>query len=182
MRQQLIFCVESHNSKQSDYIYIKKLIDYFYVVDYANTKLSVVGMSGKGNYNQKKTINEIHRLGGQYQYTQVKGQSCTYVFFCFDCDDYDTDPADRDFIIRARQYCLVKNYRFVWFCKDIESVFLGKQVADNQKKREAEAFAQRKQIEQIDIRSLMEPGDTIGDYRNKRSNLCNVLDEYLERK
>ena len=62
MGVQFIFVVETNKQCNSDWIYIKDTIEYFYVYERTRVKLSVVYMDGRGNYNSKKKEKEIKRL------------------------------------------------------------------------------------------------------------------------
>lgn len=42
------------------------------------------------------------------------------VIYCFDCDNFDTNAEDENFLKNAKQYCEENGYEFVWFCRDIE--------------------------------------------------------------
>ena len=84
-------------------------------------------MDGKGKYKNKEK--EISSLISQYASTSKTNQS--KVIYVFDCDDYDTKQDDSQFLAGAQQYCNNKGYDFVWFCKDIERVMLGKKVDDS---------------------------------------------------
>ena len=64
---------------------------------------------------------------------------------------------------------------FVWFCKDIEQVYLGKQVEDAHKKAEAAAFKNKKLIMNIRVNQL-----SGNSYRVGTSNLMCVLDQFEE--
>ena len=69
------------------------------------------------------------------------------------------------------------DYDFVWFCKDVEQVYLGKKVDKGKKKKEAEAFRCRRIIESISANQL-----SAEKYRIGTSNIMKVLDKYLERR
>lgn len=167
MALQLIFVVETNSKCKSDWIYIKSTIEKFYQFDTANTKFSVVYMNGKGNYaNNDKKISD--------RKNPYKGD--TYVIFCFDCDDYYTNTSDKLFLDRAKKYCEDNSYDFVWFYKDIESVYLNKRVYDGEKKKESEKFKRNKLINTVDKSNLC-----VDSYRNNSSNILKVLDNYLER-
>ena len=58
--------------------------------------------------------------------------------------------------------------------KNIEMVFLGTSISDNEKYKEARLFISKHKIVQVDIQKMRAK-----TYRNKHSNLCSVLDEYL---
>lgn len=173
MGLQLIFAVETNKKCNSDWIYIKDTIEYFYSYERTQVKFSVVYMDGKGNYNSKKKEKEIKSLTSQYSSTSNTNRS--RVIYCFDCDDYDSKMDDLKFLEEAKKYCDEHEYDFVWFCKDVEQVYIGKKVDDSQKKKEAATFKAKKQINSIDSKKLL-----IKNYRNNTSNIMNVLDGYSE--
>lgn len=173
MGLQLIFAVETNKKCNSDWIYIKDTIEYFYSYERTQVKFSVVYMDGKGNYNSKKKEKEIKSLTSQYSSTSNTNWS--RVIYCFDCDDYDSKMDDLKFLEEAKKYCDEHEYDFVWFCKDVEQVYIGKKVDDSQKKKEAATFKAKKQINSIDSKKLL-----MKNYRNNTSNIMNVLDGYSE--
>ena len=173
MGLQLIFVVETNKKCKSDWIYIKDTIDRFYQYDQAQVKLSPVYMDGKGKYRNKEK--EISSLITQYVAGNKANQS--KVIFCFDCDDYDSKPEDAEFLTKAKQYCDDKGYDFIWFCKDIERVYLGKKVDDSQKKKESAMFKAKKLIEVVEECKL-----TANNYRENNSNIMLVIGKYLSRK
>lgn len=173
MGLQLIFAVETNKKCNSDWIYIKDTIEYFYSYERTQVKFSVVYMDGKGNYNSKKKEKEIKSLTSQYSSTSNTNRS--RVIYCFDCDDYDSKMDDLKFLEEAKKYCDEHEYDFVWFCKDVEQVYIGKKVDDSQKKKEAATFKAKKQINSIDSKKLL-----MKNYRNNTSNIMNVWDGYSE--
>lgn len=175
MGLQIIFCVEANSKSKSDYIYIKSVIEHFYIVDQANMKLSTVYMDGKGKYASPKVQGNVNEKIKQYKNAAKNNKSV--VVFCFDCDEYDNRPEDRSFLEEARRFCEQNGYRFVWFCKDIESVFVGKRVTSGMKAKTAAAFASKRQIRKVEISNLR-----AHEYHERRSNLCCVLEDYLEQK
>ena len=62
MGVQLIFTVETNKECNSDWIYIKDTVEYFYAYERTQLKLSVVYLGGKGHYSSKKKQNEIDSL------------------------------------------------------------------------------------------------------------------------
>ena len=147
MGLQLIFVVETNKKCKSDWIYIK-------------------------DTNKEK---EISSLISQYVAGNKTNQS--KVIFCFDCDDYDSKPEDAEFLTNVKQYCAEKGYDFIWFCKDIERVYLGKKVDDSQKKRESATFKAKKLIEAVEECKLV-----ANNYRANTSNIMLVIGKYLSRK
>ena len=173
MGLQLIFAVETNKKCNSDWIYIKDTIEHFYSYERTQVKFSVVYMDGKGNYNSNKKEKEIKSLTAQYRSTSKTNR--TSVIYCFDCDDYDNKIDDRNFLEEVRKYCAGAGYEFVWFCKDVEQVYIGKKVADSQKKKEAVTFKARKQISTVDSKKLL-----MEEYQSNTSNIMRVLDQYPE--
>ena len=171
MGVQLIFVVETNKKCNSDWIYIKDTVEQFYSYDTTQLKLSVVYMDGKGKY--KKKIKEVEKLISQYR-AGSKGNKSN-VLFCFDCDEYDSKQEDLKFLEEAKTFCQEQDYEFVWFCKDIEQVYIGKKVNDNQKKNEAATFKAKKLIMQVKPKRLSEKR-----YKNNTSNILEVLDQYPE--
>ena len=173
MGVQLIFAVETNKKCNSDWIYIKDTIEHFYAYERTQLKLSVVYLDGKGNYSSKKKQKEIDSLISQYRATSKTNQS--KVICCFDCDEYDSKQEDLKFLEDAEKFCKDKGYGFVWFCKDVEQVYIGKRVAAMQKKKEAAKFAEKKQINTVDPENL-----TAVKYRVNRSNIMKVLNDCPE--
>lgn len=173
MGLQLIFVVETNKKCKSDWIYIKETIDRFFSYDPAHVKLSTVYMNGKGHYNKKE--NEIALLEAQFRCSSKENMS--KVILCLDCDDYDIKTEDKDFLKKVKGYCQEKGWEFVWFCKDIERVYIGKKVPNTEKKDEATNFKAKKLIGKMDKKSLSSIV-----YTRNTSNILNVLKGYLEEK
>lgn len=173
MGLQLIFVVETNAKCKSDWIYIKETIEWFYQYDQTQVKFSPVYLDGKGNYEKKER--EISKLCSQYASTSTTNRS--EVIYCFDCDDFDSKPEDVKFLKDAQQYCKNRAADFVWFCKDIERVYLNKKVDNSQKKAESAAFKTKKLIHNMDAKKL-----SVAAYRENTSNLMLILDKYLTRK
>lgn len=171
MGVQLIFVVETNKNCNSDWIYIKDTIEHFYIYERTRVKLSVVYMDGRGNYNSKKKEKEIKKLISQYSATSRNNQS--KVLYCFDCDEYNNNPDDSKFLKDAKKYCEDKEYDFIWFCKDVEQVYIGKKVDDSQKKKEAAKFKAKKLITNVGSNRL-----SAVNYRINTSNIMSVLDQY----
>ena len=173
MGLQLVFVVETNKKCNSDWIYIKDTIEHFYAYERTQGKFSPVYMDGKGKYQRKEK--QVKQLIDQYH--AMSETNHTKVMYCFDCDDYDNHPSDMEFLKEAKQYCDRKGYEFVWFCKDIERVYIGKKVNDNQKKREAAIFKARKLINNVDKNKL-----SVNYYHANTSNIMSILDQNPELK
>lgn len=171
MSLQLIFVVETNKQCKSDWIYIKETVEHFYQINQAHTKLSVVYMNSKSRYNSNSVEKEIQNMVSQFNSRESR------VIYCFDCDDYDGKYDDQKFLEDAKQYCKKNSYDFVWFCKDIEQVYMGKSVTDKQKKSTATSFSGKRLIYKVDERKL-----SVDNFQIKCSNIMKVLDQYLPRK
>lgn len=167
MGLQLIFVVEANKKSKTDRIYIKETIDRFYKYNVAHLKLSTVYMDGKNKYLSKEK--EVKSLISEYN--GASSNNVTKVIYCFDCDDYDSNPVDKEFLEKTQEFCKANNYEYVWFCKDIERVYLGKKVEDGHKNSEATKFKAKKLIDGVSESRLK--GKKIS--RNM-SNILSVLD------
>ena len=88
------------------------------------------------------------------------------LIFCIETDEFLED---------VKQYCLNKHYEFVWFCKDIERVYVGKKIPDNEKKKRAERFKRKNEVSSVQKEAL-----TAERYGQNRSNLLRVLSQFEE--
>lgn len=168
MGLQLIFVVEANKKSKTDRIYIKETIDRFYKYNVAHLKLSTVYMDGKNKYLSKEK--EVKSLISEYN--GASSNNVTKVIYCFDCDDYDSNPVDKEFLEKTQEFCKANNYEYVWFCKDIERVYLGKKVEDGHKNSEATRFKANKLIDGVSQSRLN--GKSISP---NMSNILSVLDE-----
>lgn len=175
MGLQLIFVVETDQSCQSDWMYIKATLKRFYTLDEAHLKLSPVYMNGRGNYIRREK--EAKKLIAEYGSSAKKknknneDESKSIVIYCFDCDKYDKNPEDANFLKDVKEFCDERGYEFVWFCKDIESVYWGEQVPNKQKKDKAASFVAKKQMEKVEEDRLLAT-----NYRLNASNILTILD------
>lgn len=167
MGVQLIFVVETNKKCGSDWIYIKETIERFYTYERTQLKFTPIYMDGKGKYPKKEK--DVESKVRQYRAMSKNNQS--KVIYCFDCDEYDRKPEDEDFLKKARKFCEDRNYEFVWFCKDIENVYIGKRIDDSQKKKEAANFKFRKLIGGVTELNLSQ-----SSYKIASSNILNILD------
>lgn len=176
MGLQLILCVESNKKTKSDFIYIKETMDYYYDFSTQNIKISPVYMNGKGKYNTSTVKKTIQNLIAQYKSTSSRNLSV--VLYFFDLDKYDTSSTDAKFLSTVKDYCDRNSYQFVWFCRDIENVYLGHSIENGKKANESYNFRKRKIIRTIDSNSL----SWTSNYSIGKSNILKILDQYLTRK
>lgn len=166
MAFQLVFVVESDEKSKSDYIYIRSILEEdYHISKLKDVKISAVFMGGKGNYQKKNVLNKIVALRKGYQKI-----GDTYVLYCFDTDKYDSDPNDGKVLEEEQQYCKKNGYEFIWFCHDIEEVFLGSSVAADEKVERAKQYSRQNQIKNVKRECLKSERMTKG-----KSNLLTVL-------
>lgn len=170
MGTQLIFCVETNKQCKSDQIYIRDTIERFFSYDNAMVKFSFIFMAGKYKYSSNSVKSQVSKMTKEYAAGSNNNQSV--VIYCFDCDDYDSNQRDSEFLDEVKEYCEDNGYRFVWFCKDVERVYIGEKVPDKLKKKKAADFRSKKMINSVRREMLQVAG-----YRQNCSNILNVLGE-----
>lgn len=170
MSIQMILCVETNKSADTDSIYIYDTIYRWYKID-NKIKLSKINMNSKSRYNSKAVVREIAQKKKEY----VIGE--TRVIYFIDTDQYERNPDHAREFNEISCFCNENGFDLVWFCHDIEEVFLGHKVSDSQKVQEAIAFRRKKKIEEIQMEQL-----ACDTKRACASNILNVLDKYLDRK
>ena len=109
------------------------------------------------------------------QYSKVSKGNKSNVIYCFDCDNFDTNAEDENFLKNAKQYCEENGYGFVWFCRDIEQVYIGKQVEKSKKQKEAATFKAKKLIMDVNADKLLQH-----HYRVSTSNFMKIMDQFDE--
>ena len=164
----VVFCVETDRKAQIDTKYIDKAIREFYLID-NNIKVSYIYLNGKGNYNKKSITNQIkEKFSGDFDEK--------HVVYCIDLDS----QADSNVIEvneKIKEYCIELKYNLVWFCRDIEEVFLHKKVNQSIKVEESNKFSRTKGLCKANIQTLSSNFET-----PKHSNLLLVLDNFMTRK
>lgn len=170
MYKQLLFCLETNKVAATDWIYISEAITKYYKCN--NTvKLTQVYMNSKTRYNSKDVLGNINKK--MKAYTLGK----TYVIYCIDVDDFESNPDHVKEFENISNFCIQNGYELVWFCHDIEDVFLKKRVSSHEKVQEAGSFRRKKEIETIDETVLK----SVNAHKIHSSNILTVLDRYLER-
>lgn len=166
MSRQLILCVESNSTARTDYAYIESIIKHFYVDD-KKTKLSPFFLGSKGMYNASGNVKKINKMIKQFL-----GE--TTVIYFIDTDDYDTSADVKVLNDAIEKYCSDNGYEFVFFCKDIEDVFLNRRVSKSEKVNCAAEFKRKGLIETVNEEKLRFT-KPVRHY----SNILMVLDKYL---
>lgn len=165
---QILFCLETSQKADTDWVYIHETIERFYV--YGTVRLRPVYMETKMNLFRPKAQKKIGRYTKEYM-----GE--TVVVVCTDTDCYDTDCMQKEDNEKINTFCSAHQYKSIWFCRDIEEVYTGKCIAKKDKVDVAEKFRKKRCIEQCSEKKLSQSA-----YAHRTSNILNVLNELLERK
>ncbi len=172
MAHQLIFVVEAAESSKSDNIYIRSVLDeYFDFRSRSDIKVNTVYMDGRGNYKKRNIINKINKFAKEYNKL-----GATSVIYCFDTDKFDCDPEDKNKFEEEANYCRMNDYDFVWFCHDVEEVFVGKSVDKNEKTNIAKQYSSNDGIKKVKKSNLRSTKMTKG-----KTNLLFVLEKYYSK-
>ena len=173
MALQIILVIETDEKSRSDYIYISSVLDKWYNLRMlTDVKITPIFMRGKGNYTKKRIANVIE--ASKKNYSKI-GE--TVVIFCFDTDKYDSDQTAQNILSEEEKYCKDRGYEFVWFCHDIEEVFLGESIPNTEKTARARKYASSRGVNSVNHNNLR-----ANKMAQKKSNLMTVLDKYLNGK
>lgn len=173
MGLQLIFCVETNKQADTDWVYIDETLKEYYQLP-NQVKRSKINMETKSKYNSRKVLGEIEKQTKWYK-NHAHGE--TKVIYCIDTDAYESNYEHKKELDEIKNFCETHNYDLIWFCHDVEEVFIGKQVENSQKKKEAGAFRSNG-----GIKSVREEKLSATDIKSKCSNVLRILDKHLERK
>ena len=169
MAIQMIFCVETNKKADTDSIYLMDAIRHLYIIN-NQVKISKVYMGSKSKYKSKSLMKEISEKTIAIKSGEKK------VIYCIDTDEFEKNKKHEKELDDIRQFCEEHGYELLWFCHDVEEVFLGKTISDAQKVQEAEAFRRKRKIEEIQVEML-----SSSVKRAHTSNLVQILDKYLLR-
>lgn len=164
---QILFCLETNQKADTDWVYIRETIERFYVSK--GVRLRPIYMGTKMNLLQRKTQKEIESCVKAYT-----GE--TAVVVCTDTDHYDVDPSQRDDNEKVEAFCRERDYSHIWFCRDIEEVYIGRSAAKKDKVALAAAFRRNHEITKCCQKNLRQM-----TYAYGTSNILNVLDVLLPR-
>lgn len=171
MAMQMILCVETTKKANTDSVYILDTIKFFYNIG-NEIKINSVYMGTKSKYKSKDILKEISQ--------KIKDFSRlgeTKVIYCIDTDEYEKNTEHEKDFNNISKFCKNNNYDLIWFCHDVEEVFIGNKVSDSEKVQKASIFRRKKNIEKMDVEKL-----SSNNIRIHTSNILNVLDQYLPRK
>lgn len=173
MKLELVFCVVCGPKSRSDIAYINKTITKYFV----NSKqvgVHFVCMDGKSKYNNGKVLREI----AKYQSRASKQNAKIEVIYCFDTDKFEIRDSQYRENEKLLKYCQKYGYHSIWFCHDIEEVYLGKSVNAKEKVQVARKFGKEDDIDKIDILRISDKGSGNG-LKAGKSNIVDVLSELL---
>lgn len=168
MNNRILFCVETTQQANTDYPYIRDTIDYYYEVP-RKTVIRPIYLGSKTRYNSRSVRENIKKQSG------TSGN--THVIYCIDTDSRSISEDNNHLTERIREYCNKQGYDFIFFCRDVEDVYHGRQLPDTEKVQAVRRFRSRRLIETIKSENLKSK-----EYRYHCSNILNVLDQYLPRK
>lgn len=170
MAIQMIFCLETNKRADTDYIYIREVLDYLYQIS-NQVKISPIYMGTKTRYQSKNVLHEIRQKTQEYIHGETK------VIYCIDTDQYENTLEHANAYRNIKRFCEERGFELIWFCHDVEEVFVGKKIANSQKVQIAKAFRRNKEIGKLSQARLSEE-----EPKPYASNVLRVLDRYLERK
>ena len=116
--RQVILCVETNKQANTDVGYIDAVIKQLYQIG-TEIKLQYKYFNGKGGYNAPKLLKEIKN-----DIAALKGTSSSEVIYCIDTDKYDSEAEVQKLNTDIENFCHQNGYKFIWFCRDVEEVFL----------------------------------------------------------
>lgn len=125
-------------------------------------------------YGFKKQVSTENVTSKVESYIKSYGGNESKVIYCFDTDDIYKDSDNLRFLNEVTDYCKSKEYELIWFCRDIEEVFTGKRVPENEKQQRANQYIRKHEYERLSMSKL--------GYSINTSNLLSILDVYLTRK
>ncbi len=170
MGLQIIICVESEKRARTDNIYIKETLEHFYVIDHT-VNLNFVNMGGKSKYDSGDVKKQINTFVRDYKL----GESV--VVLCVDTDQLETNYEQKTEFEQIERFAMSMDYELVWFCHDVEEVYIGKSVVKDIKKNTSIDFKKKGEIANIDKKKL-----ACLEKRKGCSNIMQIFDKYLERK
>jgi hypothetical protein len=169
--RQFVFVVEACASSNSDWNYIRKLIESDLFVPQGGCLLkSKVYLGGKGNYKKKEKQDEINTFILRYPRE-------TIVLYFFDTDH--AGHKEKKLNEQISTFCgsLKYAHEIVWFNKDIENVFLGHGVSDGDKPDTAQSFhdSQRLNLDGSHLYAMTRKYCL----NNQESNILCILSQFI---
>ena len=92
-------------------------------------------------------------------------------------DQFEKDANHKKEFDEISAYANRQGYELVWFCHDVEEVYLGKSIVKDAKKNRAIDFKKKNEIEEVDEKKIASKKKL-----KCSSNILEVFDKYLNRK
>lgn len=169
--KQVILCVETNKKAKTDVGYIDAVIKRLYCVN-SEIKLQYEYFNGKSRYKDSKFLKTVKN-----DVKALKNEALSTVVYFIDTDKFDSNPEDKKLNAQIQNFCDQNGYKLIWFCRDVEEVFLAKSVDDSKKKTEVAKFKRANNLGKATQEALSAKRMARG-----KSNMLAVLDQILERK
>lgn len=165
----ILICVETTCGAKTDSIYIDKTLKTLYNID-NETKIDYVYFTSKTMYGDNGIKRKIEQ--------KIKGFSDATIVYCFDSDDIFINAETILLNKKIEKHCKFNGYKIVWFCRDIEEVFLHRRVKKTEKLSEAAKFNSKNGVGEATVESLSR-----ADVSSKKtSNFACVFDAFFHKK
>lgn len=128
-------------------------------------------MGGKSEYCSRSVLAEIN-----YR-KRIRKNGPTHVIICIDTDEIFQNPVFAAEFRKIRSFCNDHQYELIWFCRDIEEVFLGKRISNTEKKPSAHSFRTGNRVSGLKQMDFQAEQPSIS-----KSNLSVILSGHFERK
>ena len=170
MALQIIICVEADKRSGTDNVYVGETLRRFYEIG-NDFNINYVNMGGKSKYKATDVTRKIKQLTKEYKLGE------TVVVYCIDTDNYESNADHQKELNEIISYTKNNGYELVWFCHDVEEVFVGNSIHKDAKKTQALNFKKKGEIKQVNEKQL-----AVSKYRKCTSNILTVFDRYLKRR
>ncbi len=168
MALQIIICVESDKRARTDNIYIKETLEHFFVIDNL-VNINFVNMGGKSKYDSSDVKKQINTFIRDYKL----GKSV--VVLCVDTDQLETNYEQKTEFTQIERFAMNMGYELVWFCHDVEEVYVGDSIVKDAKKNTSVDFKKKGEIVNVDKKKL----ESSEKYKGC-SNILAIFSKYLK--
>lgn len=169
MSKQILLCMETKKKARTDYQYIAETIKRFYKDD-RKISYKPIFLESKTRYKDNGKLKEIDKYRKNFP-------GDTKVIYFIDYDDSDTSSQTLKLFNEIINFCKNNNYEFVFFVKDIEDVYWGKQINNDEKVEWAAKFKRKQLINNVKENNLLS-----NSIKQHCSNILVILDKYWIRK
>lgn len=170
MGLQLIICVETNKKCKSDEMYIRAIVKHFFNDKLKNVRLNFVYMGSKTQYQSSKVCKDIDKFVDKYC-----GKS--EVIYIFDTDKIFDSQTDITFQKGSEIYVKNKNYHYIWFCENIESVILSMNSIANKKQMAEDFLRKSAHFKWNEITPRLKRNTKVQQSSNILLVLCELLQE-----